>query len=108
MEEVCRNVIVHREAAAPGLPVSAIEAAFRTPKDEAGQVQGVSEWIVFRVTEVSAPPIDLASDDAKKLKDNLQRGLTEEQIAQYVTTLETEIGTSINQAAFAQVTGANN
>jgi peptidyl-prolyl cis-trans isomerase D len=60
------------------------------------------------VTEVSAPPIDLASDDAKKLKDNLQRGLTEEQIAQYVTTLETEIGTSINQAAFAQVTGANN
>jgi peptidyl-prolyl cis-trans isomerase D len=97
-----------REAAAPGLPVSAIEAAFRTSKDEAGQVQGVSEWIVFRVTEVSAPPIDLASDDAKKLKDNLQRGLTEEQIAQYVTTLETEIGTSINQAAFAQVTGANN
>jgi peptidyl-prolyl cis-trans isomerase D len=99
-----------REAAAPGLPISATEAAFRTPKDDVGQVQGAgaNEWIVFRVTEVTAPPIDLASDDAKKLKDNLQRGLTEEQIAQYVTKLETEIGTSINQAAFAQVTGANN
>jgi peptidyl-prolyl cis-trans isomerase D len=99
-----------REAAVPGLPTSAIEAAFRTPKDGVGQVQGAgaSEWIVFRVTEVSTPPIDLASDDMKKLKDNLQRGLTDEQIAQYVTKLETEIGTSINQAAFAQVTGANN
>ena len=30
------------------------------------------------------------------------------QVAQYVTKLETDIGTTINQAAFAQVTGANN
>ena len=36
------------------------------------------------------------------------RGLTDEQIAQYVTKLETEIGTTINEAAFAQVTGASN
>ena len=44
----------------------------------------------------------------KKLKDTLQRGLTDEQVAQYVAKLETEIGTTINEAAFAQVTGANN
>jgi peptidyl-prolyl cis-trans isomerase D len=99
-----------RESAAAGLPASLIEATFRAAKDGVGQTQGAnaSEWIVFHVTEVSAPPIDLASDDMKKLKDNLQRGLTDEQIAQYVTKLETEIGTSINQAAFAQITGANN
>jgi peptidyl-prolyl cis-trans isomerase D len=99
-----------REAAGPGLPASVIEAAFRTAKDGVGQVQGAgaSEWIVFRVTDISVPPVDLASEDVKKLKDNLQRGLTDEQIAQYVTKLEAEIGTSINQAAFAQATGANN
>ena len=33
--------------------------------------------------------------------------LTDEQIAEYVTKLETDIGTTINEAAFAQVTGAN-
>ena len=33
--------------------------------------------------------------------------LTDEQVAQYVTKIEAEIGTSINQAAFAQATGAN-
>ena len=64
--------------------------------------------IVFRVTDVSVPPVDLASDEMKKLKETLQRGLTDELVAQYVTKLETDIGTSINQAVFAQVTGANN
>jgi peptidyl-prolyl cis-trans isomerase D len=99
-----------RDATLPDLPAGAITAAFRTAKDAAGQTAGTggSEWIVFRVTDVSLPPVDLASEDIKKMKETLQRGLTDEQVAQYVTKLESEIGTSINQAAFAQVTGANN
>jgi peptidyl-prolyl cis-trans isomerase D len=98
-----------REASLPGLPPTLIEAAFRTAKDGGGQVPGGGgEWIVFRVTDINVPPLDLASEAAKKLKENLQRGLTDEEIAQYITRLETEIGTSINQAAFAQVTGATN
>ena len=99
-----------RDAALPNLPAGAITAAFRTAKDAAGQTAGTggSEWIVYRVTDITLPPVDLASDDIKKLKETLQRGLTDEQVAQYVTKLESEIGTSINQAAFAQVTGANN
>ena len=92
------------------LVANAVTAAFRTPKDAVGQTAGAggSEWIVFRVTDISVPPVDLASDDVKKLKETLQRGLTDEQVAQYVTKIEKTIGTSINQAAFAQVTGANN
>ena len=99
-----------RDASLPGVPAGAITAAFRTAKDGAGQTSGAGagEWIVFRVTDVSVPPVDLASDDIKKLKETLQRGLTDEQLAQYVTKLEADIGTSINHAAFAQVTGVNN
>ena len=99
-----------RDAAVPGLPAGAIAAAFRTAKDGVGQtpVAGANAWIVFRVTDVSVPPLDLASDDMKKLKESVQRGLTDEQLAEYITKLESEIGTSVNQAAFAQVTGANN
>jgi peptidyl-prolyl cis-trans isomerase D len=99
-----------RDASLPGVPAGAITAAFRTAKDGVGQTAGAGggEWIVFRVTDVNVPPVDLASEDMKKLKETLERGLTDEQIAQYVTRLETDIGTSINQAAFAQVTGANN
>jgi peptidyl-prolyl cis-trans isomerase D len=99
-----------RDASPPGLPASVVAAAFRTAKDGVGQTAGAgsSEWIVFRVTDISVPPVDLASDEMKKLTETLQRGLTDEQIGQYVTKLETDIGISINQAAFAQVTGANN
>jgi peptidyl-prolyl cis-trans isomerase D len=99
-----------RDASPAGVPASAVTAAFRTARDGVGQTAGAggNEWIVFRVTDVSVPPVDLASDDIKKLKETLQRGLTDEQLAQYVTRLETDIGTTINQAAFAQVTGVNN
>ncbi len=99
-----------RDASLPGLPSSAVTAAFRTAKDGAGQASGAggSEWIVYRVTDIIVPPVDMASEDIKKLKDTLQRSLTDEQVAQYVTKIESDIGTTINQAAFAQVTGANN
>jgi peptidyl-prolyl cis-trans isomerase D len=99
-----------RDASPPGLPASAVAATFRTAKDGSGQTAGAgaNEWIVFRVTDISVPPVDLASDDVKKLKETLQRGLNDEQISQYVVKLESEIGTTINEAAFAQVTGANN
>jgi len=101
-----------RDAKVPGLPDIAVAAAFRTPKDAAGQAQGqaqgagAAEWIVFRVTDVTVPPLDVASDDAKKVKEALQRTLNDEQISQYVTKLESEIGTSINESAVAQATGA--
>lgn len=97
-----------RDGKVPGLLDTAVAAVFRTPKDGAGQAQGTggAELIVFRVTDVTVPPLDLASEDAKKLKETLQRGLNDEQIAQYVSKLETEIGTTINENAVAQATGA--
>jgi peptidyl-prolyl cis-trans isomerase D len=99
-----------RDASPPGVPAGAVAAAFRTVKDGVGQTPDAAAgaWIVFRVTDVSVPPVDPASDDIKKLKETVQRGLTDEQVAQYVTKLEADIGTTVNQAAFAQVTGVNN
>lgn len=96
-----------REATVAGVPSSAITAAFRTAKDGIGQSGSGSEWTVFKVTAVTVPAVDMASDEVKKLQETLQRGLSDEQVAQYVTRIEKVIGTSINQAAFAQVTGAN-
>jgi peptidyl-prolyl cis-trans isomerase D len=99
-----------RDATLPGVPAGVVEAAFRTAKDAAAQAPGAGggELIVFRVTDISVPPVDLASDEIKKLKETLLRGLSEEQIGEYVAKLEAQIGTNINHSAFAQVTGANN
>ncbi|MET3966559.1 SurA N-terminal domain-containing protein [Bradyrhizobium sp. S3.9.1] len=98
-----------RDDSPAGVPANVVAAAFRTAKDGVGQtaVSGGSEVIVFRVTDIVEPAVDAASDAVKKLKDSLDRALTDEQVASYVNKLETDIGTTINQAAFAQVTGAN-
>ncbi|MDA9464867.1 SurA N-terminal domain-containing protein [Bradyrhizobium sp. CCBAU 53415] len=98
-----------RDDSPAGVPAAVVSAAFRTAKDGVGQtaVSGGSEVIVFRVTDIIDPAVDMASDAVKKLKESLVRAQTEEQVASYVNKLETDIGTTINQAAFAQVTGAN-
>jgi peptidyl-prolyl cis-trans isomerase D len=98
-----------RDATVPGVPAGVIAAAFRTAKDGAGQTAGAGagEWVAFRVTDINVPPVDLGSDEMKKVTETLQRGLTDEQIAEYVTKLESDIGTTINEVAFAQVTGAS-
>lgn len=98
-----------RDDTPASVPATVVSTAFRTAKDGAGQtpVTGGTEVIVFRVTDVLDPPVDAASDAVKKLKDSIDRAQTEEQVASYVNKLETDIGTTINQAAFAQVTGAN-
>ncbi len=98
-----------REELPAGVPSGAITAAFRTAKDGYGQTPGPNnEWIVFRVTDVTVPPVDLAAADMKKLRDDLVRGMSDEQVAEYVARLEKDVGTTINEAGFAQVTGASN
>jgi peptidyl-prolyl cis-trans isomerase D len=98
-----------RDASIAGIPADVITAAFRTAKDGVGQAPGSqgTEWIVYRVTDITVPPIDAASDEMRKLKETLTRGLGEEQLAEYDAKLEKDLGTSINEAAIAQVTGAN-
>lgn len=98
-----------RDDSPAGVPAAVVSAAFRTAKDGVGQtaVSGGGEVVVFRVTDIVDPTVDAASDAFKKLKESLDRAQTEEQVASYVNRLETDIGTTINQAAFAQVTGAN-
>jgi peptidyl-prolyl cis-trans isomerase D len=64
--------------------------------------------VVFRVTDVTEPTLDIASEEAKKLKTSVERGVAEELVGQYVIKMESEIGVTINQPAVAQITGANN
>lgn len=97
-----------REGTTPGVPANVVEAVFRTAKDGFGQSQGGTgnEWFVYRVTDVTIPPVDLASADAKKLKDALVQRMNDEQVGEYIAWLEKDIGTKINDQAVAQATGA--
>ncbi len=91
----------------PSGPLSAtsLEAIFRTGKNEIGKADAAqpSEQIVFRVTDISVPPLDAQSDDSKRTAETLNRGLSDDVLGEYIGHLQTEAGVTINRSALSQV-----
>jgi peptidyl-prolyl cis-trans isomerase D len=95
-----------RERTQGDFPSDALEVVFRTPKDQAGLAEGSSsQWIVFRVTGVTEPKVDMASDEAKRIQATLVNAYSEDILAQFIARLQTDLGATINEAALAQVIG---
>jgi peptidyl-prolyl cis-trans isomerase D len=97
---------IKRANASAPLSTATVEAIFNTPKDglnfaEAAQA---SEQIVFRVTDVTVPTLEGASDEAKRLRETLNRTLSEDVLSEYIARLETEIGVTLNPDAIKQIT----
>src|SRR5215471_4909234 len=94
------------EPAGP-LAAAGIDAVFRTAKDAAGKTQAAqpAEQVVFRVTDIVVPTLDVSSEEAKRDLDALNRGVSEDILAEYIAHLESEIGVTINQNALNQVVG---
>jgi len=94
------------EASGP-LSASAVAVVFRTAKDAAAKADGnePGEQVVFRVTDIVVPSVDMASEDTKRTMEALNRGLSEALLAEYIAKLESDIGVTINQSALNQVIG---
>jgi peptidyl-prolyl cis-trans isomerase D len=92
------------EAAEP-LSAAGVDTVFRTPKDGTGKAEGGqgAVQIVFRVTDIAVPTFDAASEDAKRMVEVLNRGLSEDVFSEYIARLQDEIGVTINQGALNQV-----
>jgi len=93
--------------AGAGLPPKVIVAIFHTGKDGFGSGEGdqPSQWIVFRVTGVTDPKLDAGSPEIKRLEETVQRQTSGDIMEQYVESLESNLGLSVNQAALAQALG---
>jgi peptidyl-prolyl cis-trans isomerase D len=89
------------------LPAAAVDAVFRTAKDATGKVEASDpvEQVVFRVTDIVVPSLDMGSEAAKRILETLNRGLSEDILGEYIAKLESEIGVTINQSALNQVIG---
>jgi peptidyl-prolyl cis-trans isomerase D len=94
-----------RGEASPPLSATGVGAVFRTAKDAAGKADGAQpgEQIVFRVTDIVVPSLDTASEEGKRAVQTLNRGLSEDILAEYIAWLERDIGVTINQSALNQV-----
>ncbi len=86
-----------------------IAPIFHTAKNAFGSAAGdnPSEWIVFRVTDVTVPKLDASSADGKRIEEVVQRQESNDVSGQYLAWLEDDLGTSINRAALAQALGAS-
>ena len=84
-----------------------LEAVFQAEKDAAGSAEGnsPSEWVVFRLTDITVPDFDAASAESKRVADAMRRQMSEDLIAQYVQRLQTDLGVTINQDALRRVAG---
>ena len=85
----------------------ALDAVFRTPKDAAGSAQGeqATHWIVFHVTDVTVPKLDMTSVETKRLSEALRSSLANDLLGEYAERLENEIGVTVNPNALSQATG---
>jgi peptidyl-prolyl cis-trans isomerase D len=92
------------EAAGP-LSAAGVDAVFHTAKDAAGRSEAAqpAEQVLFRVTDIVVPALDMTSDEAKRALETLNRSLSEDILAEYIARLESEIGVTINQSALNQV-----
>jgi peptidyl-prolyl cis-trans isomerase D len=97
-----------RDKPSEGLSPGVVSGAFSTPKGGTASAQGQNptEMVVFRVTEVTTPPLDPNSEDGKKIEDALRRAYADDIVGQYLTQLQNDLGVAVNQTALRQVTGA--
>jgi len=96
-----------RGVASTGIPAKVIEAVFHTAKDSFGSSEGdnPTQQIVFRVTDIKTPALDVNSEDGKKLVQLLQTSIGDDVFSEYAAWLENYLGTTVNQSVLAQATG---
>jgi peptidyl-prolyl cis-trans isomerase D len=89
------------------MPARVVTEVFRTAKDGFASADGekATDRIIFRVTDIKVPTFDAASATVQSIRNQLKTSYNDELLTQYVTKLETELGTSVNQSALAQATG---
>lgn len=100
---------IKREKGSGALSTNIIAAIFHTAKGGFASAAGdqPSQWLVFQVTAVNDPKLDAESPDAKRIGDALKGQIGNDVFAQYISSIEDDLGTKVNQAALAQALGNN-
>jgi peptidyl-prolyl cis-trans isomerase D len=84
-----------------------IDAIFHTALDAYASAEGdkPTQWTVFKVTDVKTPGFEANSPNGKALNDMVSRQVSDDVFGQYMAWLETDLGTTVNQAALQQALG---
>jgi peptidyl-prolyl cis-trans isomerase D len=96
-----------RRAGAPNLSEAAAIQIFGTPVGGAGvAIAGQGGRMVFKVTGAATPPLDPKDPALAKILPQLQASVADDMFGQYISGLENQLGTKINQTALRAATGS--
>jgi peptidyl-prolyl cis-trans isomerase D len=100
---------IKRGKASGNISASMAGSIFHTAKDAFGSAEGdkPTEWIVFRVTDVTTPKPEANSGYEKRINEFVERQTVDDVFGEYLAWLEDELGTSVNRAALAQALGGS-
>lgn len=98
---------LHRRSTDTAPSPAALAAVFTTAKGAAGAAQGkaATEQVVFRVTAVNVPPLDMQSAETKQLAETMAQALSNDLLVQYSARVQQDVGTTVNQDVFRRVAG---
>jgi hypothetical protein len=99
---------VKRNLVPPGLTEEAIDVAFALPLGGASSAPTVDRGtrVVMKIAKIT-PAGALPGADKDKLVGELRRGLQNDLLIAYVTSLQDRLGVAINDKEVARVTGAD-
>ena len=97
---------VKRNGSAPGLTPNAINQAFAGPEGHVANADGTgSSRILLKVDRVTSPAFFAEAADAKAIASQLTDALQKDMLNTYNQQLLATRQTSINSAAYQQITG---
>ena len=98
-----------RDEASPTFDVPAVTALFSVPENNfAWSLEGDGKTAkIMQAQAVLAEPFDSKSDAGKELLKNLKDSASKDLLTTYLTALQGQIGVSINEALWQQVSGTS-
>jgi len=91
-----------------GLASGLLDEVFNRAVGKAGSAEAQDgSRIVFKVASASVPPFDGKKFDFRNVLDQMKTALNDDMTAQFVTELETSLGTQINPQAWQAVSGSS-
>jgi peptidyl-prolyl cis-trans isomerase D len=94
-----------RRSGGGSLPANVVAAIFALPPDRAGSASAPEGRLVFKITSDATPPYMAADPGVKTEAEQLEAGLREGVIDQYVESLEHQLGVTINQQVLQAAEG---
>ncbi|WP_230533702.1 peptidylprolyl isomerase [Microvirga roseola] len=95
-----------RGTAKDDLSAEAVNRIFAVPAGNAGNAAtGENARAVFRVTSATVPPMVTTTQEAERIETQLQNGMSDDLISQYIAQARQDLGVTINQQALRQATG---